>query len=104
MSKYHAVKTEIDGIVFASKHEAKRYQELKLLERNGDIINLVLQPEFLLLVKPGKSVGKYIADFSYWDTARNEYVTEDAKGVRTPVYRLKKKIVEAVYNIKIEEV
>ena len=101
MSKYGAIKTEVDGFVFASKREAHRYSELKLAERNGDISNLELQPKFPLIVN-GKKVATYIADFRYKE--RGEVVIEDAKGFRTAIYRLKKKIVEAQYGIEIVEV
>ena len=104
MTKYNAVKTVVDGITFDSKHEATRYQELKLLESAGHIQRLELQPVFKLLVKTGKSVGKYKADFKYWDVAKKQWVIEDSKGIRTPIYRLKKKIVEEVYKIRIIEV
>ena len=101
MSKYGAIKTEVDGFIFASKHEAHRYSELKLAERNGDISDLELQPKFPLIVN-GKKVATYIADFRY--TERGEVVVEDAKGFRTAIYRLKKKMVEAQYGVKIIEV
>ena len=104
MTKYHAVRTTIDGITFDSKREATRYQELKLLQRSGLIESLELQPTFQLLVKTGKSVGRYRADFKYFDVAMRVWIVEDSKGVRTPVYRLKKKIVDEVYKIKIDEV
>jgi hypothetical protein len=101
MSKYGAIKTEIDGVIFASKREAKRYSELKLAERNGDISNLELQPKFPLIVN-GKKIATYIADFRY--TEHGQVVIEDAKGFRTAVYRLKKKMVEAQYDVEIIEV
>ena len=50
ISKYGNRKTEVDGIVFDSKKEAERYRDLKLLERAGDIRELVLQPSFVLNV------------------------------------------------------
>lgn len=103
-SKYRAVKTVVNGITFDSKREAARYQELKLLELAGQIKGLELQPVFQLLVKTGKSVGKYKADFKYYDMTKKQWITEDSKGVRTPVYRLKKKIIEEVYGITINEV
>jgi len=103
-NKYNALKTEVDGFIFDSRREAKRYSELKLLEKAGLIRQLELQPAFELLVKTGKSVGKYKADFRYYDLEKKQWVIEDAKGVRTPVYTLKKKIVEEVYDIKIIEV
>jgi hypothetical protein len=102
MTKYNAVKTEVDGFVFASKAEARRYSELKLLEMAGDIYNLTLQPIFSITVN-NKHVGKYIADFQYQVSKTDKMIVEDVKGVKTPVYRLKKKLVEALYNITITE-
>lgn len=69
-SKYNNKKTQIDMYVFDSAKEAKRYKELKLLERAGEISNLELQPRFLLqdsFKKNGKTYRKieYIADFKY---------------------------------------
>ena len=101
MTKYHAVKTTIDGIRFDSKAEAARYNVLKLLERNGNISLLVIHPVYPLVVM-GQKVGKYIADFEYVDEFGRE-VVEDVKGVKTPVYRLKKKLVKALYGIDILE-
>lgn len=121
--KYGAVPTEVDGIRFASKKEARRYQELRLLEKAGEIAALELQPRFALIAVPvsdqptlkrgdsvcmvgralGVKVGEYRADFRYTERGRGDIV-EDVKGVRTPVYRLKKKMVEAQYGIEIREV
>lgn len=101
-SKYHNKKTEVDGIVFDSRREASRYLELKILERAGEIQDLILQPSFDLIVQGGKKVGKYYADFRY--SMGEKSVVEDAKGAKTAVYKLKKRIVEAVYGIKIVEV
>ena len=110
--KYGAIPTEVDGIRFASKAEAKRYGELKLLERAGLLKDLKLQPKFICgvwrPVKPGVrepiSIGTYIADFEYYDIERKEIVVEDVKGMKTPLYRWKKKHVEAQYGITIEEI
>ena len=107
-SKYGAIRTTIDGITFASKAEARRYAELQILLKSGEITDLKLQPKYPLVFIPSKgrdsvNVGSYIADF--WYRKRNkEVVVEDVKGMLTPVYRLKKKMVEAIYNIKIVEV
>lgn len=90
MSKYHAKRTEVDGITFASRKEALRYCELKIAEKAGFIRNLELQPKFPLLVN-GKKIGTYIADFSYIENGN--CITEDVKGIKTPVYRIKKKLV-----------
>lgn len=101
MSKYGAIKTVVDGITFASKKEAAHYCELKLAERAGEIKNLQLQPKFPIIMN-GKKVGNYIADFSYLDGGR--IIVVDVKGFKTPVYRLKKRLVEAQYGITISEV
>lgn len=101
-SKYRNIRTEIDGIRFDSRAEAVRYQELKLLEKAGKIRQLELQPKFVCYVN-GEKVCTYRADFAYFtDLGR---VVEDVKGVRTPVYKLKKKLVEALYpGVKIKEI
>ena len=64
MNKYNAIKTEVDGFIFDSKAEALRYSELKLLEKVGEVRNLVLQPKFPCQIR-GELVCTYIADFSY---------------------------------------
>lgn len=110
MNKYGNEKTEVDGIKFASRHEAKRYVELKYMERAGLIKNLQLQRVFPLIGpqtdKEGKLVErpvKYIADFVYKDKD-GKTVVEDAKGVRTDVYRIKRKLMLSIYGIRIQEV
>lgn len=102
-SKYGNVKTTVNGRTFDSKREADRYSELLLLEKAGEISNLELQPEFPVLIG-GVEVFVYVADFKYWDMKKKLLVTEDAKGFKTPVYRLKKRCVEAQYIMKIIEV
>lgn len=102
-SKYNAVRCEADGIFFDSKKERDRYQQLKLLERANEIKNLRLQPSFPLIINNVK-VGTYKADFGYDDIRANQEVTEDVKGFKTPVYRLKKKLVAAIYGIEVMEV
>ena len=102
MSKYKAIPTAVDGIIFASKKEAARYGELKLLERAGIIKDLTLQPRYPIVFE-GKLICTYIADFSYTDLSKR-FVVEDVKGMKTPAYRLKKKLVEARYpHIRITE-
>ena len=94
--KYRAKVTVIDGIRFDSKKEARRYTELKLLERAGKIKELKLQPVFLLqegFYRNGKAVRQitYRADFEYLDE-KGQRIVEDVKGVETQVYKLKKKL------------
>jgi hypothetical protein len=107
--KYKAVATEVDGIRFASKSEARRYQELRLLEKAGEIYALRLQPVFPLVAvaeQDGerKGVGQYRGDFCYCQKGSAALVVEDVKGFKTPLYRWKKKHVEAQYGIEIREV
>lgn len=102
MNKYHNIKTIIGGIKFDSKKEARRYQELKLLFNAGKISFLETHPRFEITVK-GKKICTYIADFRYLDESQNKIV-EDVKGVKTSIYRLKKKLMKAVYNIEIQEI
>lgn len=111
--KFNAKATVVDGIRFASQKEARRYQELKLLERASEITHLVLQPRFdLWAAKPldrgfrdVACVGAYVADFQYRDQrAGGHTVVEDVKGMKTPLYRLKKKMAEACYGIEIREI
>lgn len=103
MSKYNATPTRVDGLRFASKREAKRYNELKLMERGGEIVALEIQPKFPLIVNKQK-LGNYFGDFQYRDTATGDLIVEDVKGVRTPVFRLKAKLVRALYGVEIVEV
>lgn len=101
-NKYHAKKMEVDGHVFDSTHEAKRYGELRYDLLAGNIQNLQLQVPFLLIPKSDHG-GKieYIADFVYEENGRT--IVEDAKGVKTPVYKLKKRLMAEIYGIQIKE-
>ena len=100
-SKYGAKAVVIDGIRFASQKEGKRYAELKLLAKAGEIRVLQIQPQFTFEVR-GVKMFTYIADFSYFRDRK--LVIEDVKGVRTPLYKLKKKIIEHEYNTEITEI
>ena len=85
---------------FASKKEARRYNELHLLERAGHIRALVKQPKFYITVN-GVDVCTYIADFCYFEGEQR--IVEDVKGFKTPIYRLKKKLMKAVMGIEVKE-
>lgn len=103
-NKFGAVKTTVDGIRFDSKREAARWQALKLLERADLVRNLRRQVRFPLVVH-GALIATWIADFVY-DERRGELwatVREDCKGFRTRDYRLKKKLVRALYGWEIRE-
>ena len=100
MHKYRAIPTEVDGIRFASKKEAKRYVELKLMEKKTMITDLELQPKIPIEIMntatgESKKVGSYVADFRYFCNQRHKVITEDVKGFKTPLYKFKKKCVEA---------
>ncbi len=103
MNKYRAKKTEVDGIMFDSKKEAKRYE---VLRDDETIKDLELQPKFDLLVTNIETgaltkVGYYKADFRY--SLNGEVIIEDVKGVKTPIYNLKKKMIKGIYDIDIKE-
>jgi hypothetical protein len=108
MSKYKSKKTVVNGIVFDSRREAKRYSELLMLERAGVIKNLELQKSFELIPSQeinGKVVErpcKYIADFVYEENGKT--VVEDTKGMRTDKYIIKRKLMLYKYGIQIKEV
>ena len=120
-SKYGNHKVTVDGITFDSKREASRWLELKLCEKVGNIKNLERQKKFVLVpaqyepdtVGPrgGKIKGKllerevaYYADFAYYDTDTESYVVEDTKGLRTPEYIIKRKLLLWLKGIRIIEV
>lgn len=108
MQKYRSKKTTVDGITFDSRREAARWQELKLLERAGRITELERQVSYTLI--PPQRIGKrvaeravsYIADFRYMENG--ETVVEDAKGMRTRDYIIKRKLMLYVHGIRIREV
>lgn len=123
-SKYGNRKTVVNGNEFDSQKEARRYQELLFLERSCKISNLRLQVKYVLIPtqrapslevykagqkkghrKPGKVLENecaYIADFVY--VKNGNEVVEDAKGMKTAVYRIKRKLMLERYGIQIQEV
>lgn len=118
-SKYGAKKVEYNGMVFDSKRECRRYQELEILQIIGEISELRTQVKFVLIPaqREPDTVGKrggiikgnlierevsYIADFVYIENGKT--VVEDAKGMRTPEYILKRKMMLYFYGIRIKEV
>ena len=102
-NKYGKIKFTVDGITFASKAEARRYGELKLLVRAGEIQNLELQPKFALVGIGATKICQYRADFAYQHT-NGPLVVEDVKGMKTPVYRLKAKLFRDNFGFSITEV
>lgn len=119
MAKYGNKKVEVNGIVFDSKKEARRYNELLLLEKAGVIQNLTRQVKFVLIpaqrepdtfgkrggIKKGKTIEKecsYVADFYYKENGVP--IVEDTKGFRTKDYIIKRKLMLHVHGIRIKEV
>jgi Protein of unknown function (DUF1064) len=101
--KYRAQPIIVDNIRFASRREAGRWCELRLLERSGEITDLERQIAYRLHVC-GKHVATYYCDHRYRDK-NGELVVEDVKSTptRTPQYLLKKKMLKAEYGIEIKE-
>ena len=111
MSKYGNRKTTVDGITFDSQKEAARWCELKLLERAGEISDLLRQVPIKLLPEQRNEKGKvierpvrYVADFVYTDNRTGEQVVEDTKGARTKEYIIKRKLMLYMHGIRIREV
>lgn len=125
MSKYGNKKCQYMGIVFDSKHEMERYRDLYMMQRAGEIKNLRTQVPFTLIPaqydtsheiyksgprkgekKPGALLERkceYIADFVYM-LPTGECVVEDAKGMHTKEYLIKRKLMLYLYNIRVVEV
>lgn len=108
-NKYGNTKVVRNGRQFDSKREAGRYAELVILQRAGRISDLKTQVSFLLIPAQYDEKHrcierscKYVADFTYIEDG--QLVVEDAKGLKTDVYRIKKKMMLYKYGIKIKEV
>lgn len=106
-SKYKNQKIIVNKIKFDSKKEEKRYQELLLMQKAGLITDLKRQVPYILV--PAFNSNKkryrnmrYIADFTYKQNGKE--IVEDAKGYRTEVYKIKKKLMAYIYQIEIKEV
>ena len=125
-NKYGSRKVVIDGETFDSKKEARRWQELKMLERIGEISGLQRQVPFELIpnqyvptgefYQRGQKKGQpkmelaersccYIADFTYWRYGRPDtIIVEDTKGIRTKDYIIKRKLMLYIHGIRINEI
>ena len=110
-SKYGAKKIAYKGDTFDSKAEFRRWQELKLMERAGEISDLKRQVKYELIPAQKDSTGRvleravsYIADFEYIDRRTNCCIVEDAKGMRTKEYIIKRKLMLYLRGIRIREV
>jgi hypothetical protein len=94
-AKYRNCRVKFEGKWFDSKKELAHYQWLKMLEANGNIRHLSLQPRFRLIVK-NKKICTYVADFEYFDV-ESGWTVVDVKGFRTKEYKLKKALFEVLY-------
>ena len=115
-SKYHNIKTDLNGIRFDSRKEARRFGELWAMEQAGEIKDLRLQVNFTLREGYTKPDGErvkpivYKADFTYWKRDENGaytlYIVEDVKSTatRTEVYKIKRKLFREKYGMDITEV
>jgi len=103
MNKYRNKNITIDGHTFPSIKEANRYCELKILEKAGEIVDLILQPSFVICPAVewnGRKLRarKYIADFQYSiGGLKSLKIVEDAKGMRTAMYILKRSLFLSQY-------
>jgi hypothetical protein len=94
----------VNGHLFMSKKESERYRELLKLEKEGAISELELQPKFILQLGFVDAMGEkhreiaYIADFRYQDNKTKEIIVEDVKGMKTDIYKIKKKLLLYAYQ------
>lgn len=106
--KYRNEKVKVDGILFDSKKEARRYGELKMLKKAGKIKDFSIQYPFVFVLNKEK-IFKYKADFRV-EHLDGSVEVEDVKGFdrktkkfrTTPLFKLKKKLIEAQFGIKIK--
>lgn len=120
-NKYKNTKVEVDGIVFDSKKEARRWEELRLAQSAGAIRDLKRQVRFELIpaqrepdrrgsrggVIKGRVIERkvdYIADFVYTDIYNAMVVVEDTKGLKTPDYIIKRKLMLYIHGIRVKEI
>lgn len=120
-NKYHNRKAAVDGEIFDSRKEARRWIELQMIQKAGKISHLERQKKFVLIPaqyepdiigpRGGKKKGKliehevsYYADFYYYNPTFDDWVVEDTKGVKTPEYIIKRKLMLYIHKIRILEV
>jgi hypothetical protein len=103
-NKYNAKKTEFMGFKFDSKWEAERYGQLASMALAGVVKDLERQVKYEIVVNNYK-ICRYVADFAYTlihEDGTEEKIVEDAKGVQTTDFKLKMKLMKAVFNIDIK--
>jgi len=102
-NKYFAKKTLAFGLKFDSKWESERWGQLKAMEKAGVVTELERQVRYTLSINDIK-ICDYVADFRYLQQGEDglsKLIVEDAKGVLTPEFKLKKKMMKAIHNIDI---
>lgn len=105
-SKYGNKKTEVGGIVFDSKKEARRWAELKLMMDAGEITNLQRQVKYELIpaiILDGKKQRAihYVADFQY--IKDGIFTIEDSKGFKTDVWKIKRRLMKHIHGLEVVE-
>lgn len=96
--KFKNIPTEVNGVRFQSQREARYYQQLLLAKKSGQLVFFLRQVPFHL-----DGGVRYVCDFlEFWKDGEVRFT--DTKGFRTPMYEVKKKLVEAQYPITIMEV
>ncbi len=102
-NKYKAQRTLLDGICFDSKAEAAYYASLKLRQKAGEVEDVEMQRSYALTIN-GVLVCTYRADFVFWDVAMKRRRVIDVKGMVTPVFRIKQKLMKACHGLEVEVV
>lgn len=100
--KYNNKKTQVNAYVFDSALEARRYRQLEIMQRAGEIKDLKMQVKYELqeaFTKNNKHYRAitYIADFVYYDNRTKKIIVEDTKGIKTDVFKIKQKMFEKKY-------
>lgn len=108
--KYRSKPCSVGDEKYRSQRERDRHQQLLLMQRAGHIAGLIREVTFTLAngvriegEKRARPALRYIADFVYSDIKLGRIIVEDAKGVQTPVYRVKKHLMKSVHNIDVRE-
>jgi len=103
-AKYRNKAVVIDGVRYASQREAEVCLDLIRLEKAGKIGGLEFQRRFPILGPKGEVICTYVADACFWDHEQDRFRVIDVKGVETPVFKIKRKLVRAFLGIEIEVV
>lgn len=104
IGKYKNKKIKVDGINFDSMKEAAYYGKLKMIKASGEILDFKRQIRFPLKINE-VLITTYVADFVLY-YAGGKMVVVDVKSEFTkklPVYRIKKNLMRAIYQIEIKE-